>query len=505
MADSTPYSTVTSLMKNKPGWLNDYDAQRLGAYKTYDDMYHSNPGTYELMIRGSDDLPIYVPTAKNVINTLARYVGRGFGYAVGQDVSTPAIQQLAIETVGAFFKRERILTKFAMGKKELLRFGDHFWYLQADLAKPEGKRISLGTVDPGLMFEITNPMDPDRVVGWDMVEQIQVGDATMIQRQRWLKNTSELHPNFGSPDAPVWYEKVQMELEGWETDKPKGLKVITPGTLFPAGITTLPFYHTRNNEETGNPWGSSELRGLERVIAAINQAVTDQDLALALAGLGVYATNSGGPVDADGQDTSWIIGPGEVVEDENFKRINGVGSITPSLEHIKYLEASVDKVAGITDVTRGEVSSDVAASGVALAIRMAPTVDAAEEKDLAIKDVFDQLLYDLKTWFKVFEGIDFLEADVTTAFGDKLPGNRQAEIQELIMLLEAGVVSVEFVVETLQDKFGMQFPADMIQQIADRAAKAAAAADPYAVRAGDAATQDAAAADGAEEFAAAEG
>lgn len=484
MANSTPYSTVTSLMKDKPGWLNDYDAQRLGAYKTYDDMYHSNPGTYELMIRGSDDLPIYVPTAKNVVNTLARYVGRGFGFAVDQEVGTPAVQELAITSIGSFFKRERILSKFAMGKKEWLKFGDQFWYLQADMAKPQGSRLSLKTVDPGLMFEITPKDDPDRIVGWDMVEQIAVGDDTLIQRQRWLKNTSPDHPNFGSPDAPVWYQKVTMELEGWETDKPKGLKVEAE-FLLPAGITQLPIYHVKNNAETGNPYGSSELRSLERVIAAINQAVTDEDLALALAGLGVYTTSPGGPVDRAGNETDWIIGPGEVVEDDTFKRVNGVATVSPSQDHIKYLEAKVDQVAGITDVTRGEVSADVAASGVALAIRMAPTVDAAEEKDLAQKDMWDQLLFDLKTWFLVFEQTNFLEAEITVAFGDKLPGNRQAEIQELIMLMEAKVVSVEYVQGVLADKYGMQFPANMMKQIADAAAAATAAADPYGSRLGD--------------------
>lgn len=486
MADSTPYSTVASLIKTKPGWLNEYDAMRLGAYKTYDDMYHSNPGTFELMLRGAaDGMEIYVPTAKNMVNTLARYVGRGFGFAVDQETGTPAARELAINTVGAFFKRERILSKFAMGKKELLRFGDHFWMLHADAAKPAGTRISIKTVDPGLMFEITNKDDPDRIVGWDMVEQIAVGDKTLIQRQRWLKNTSELHPNFGTPDAPVWTEKVQMEVEGWETDKPKGLKVVTPGYLFPAGLTTLPFYHTKNNEETGNPFGSSELRSLERVVAAINQAVTDQDMALALAGLGIYKTSEGGPVDGAGNATDWTLGPAEVVEDPDFERVNGVGSISPSLDHIKYLEMSVDKVAGITDVTRGEVSADVAASGVALAIRMAPTIDAAEEKDMHIKDVFDQLLFDLKTWFKVFEQLDFLEADITTAFGDKLPSNRQAEIQELLMLLEAGLLSKEYVLSVLADKYGMQFPPNMLADIAKQAAAAAAAADPFATRAGE--------------------
>lgn len=482
MADSTPYSTVASLVRTKPGWLNVHDAERLAAYKVYDDMFHSNPGTYELMVRGSDDLPIYMPTAKNLINTLARYVGRGFGYAVDQTLGTPALQATAIDTYGKFFERERILSLFSSGKKDLLKFGDIFWYLQADTAKPQGQRLSIKLVDPGLMFERSLPDDPDRIVGWDMVEQITVGDAQMIQRQRWLKNTSPDHPAFGNFDAPVWYQKVQMEVDGWESDSPKGLKVIDE-MIFPAGIITLPIYHMKNNEATGHPYGSSELRSLERVIAAINQAVTDQDIALALAGLGIYTSSQGGPRNSDGSETDWILGPGEVVEDESFKRVNGVGSITPSLDHIKYLEASADKAVGITDVTRGQVSADVAASGVALAIRMAPTIDAADEKDLHIKDIFDQLLFDLKSWFKVFEQTDLGDCKVTTAFGDKLPGNRQSEIDELIKLHQEGIISTEFFQQTLQDKYGFQFPADMNNQISNAKSAATAAADPYAARA----------------------
>lgn len=485
MADSTPYSTVNALVKAKPGWINPDDAERLAAYKTYDDMYHSNPGTYELMIRGSDELPIYMPTAKNLVNTLARYVGRGFGYAVDQEAGSPKNRQDAIAVYGTLFKRERILSKFSSCKKSLLRFGDIFWYIQGDTEKPEGRRLSIKTIDPGLMFVITHPDDPDRIVGWNMVEQFTDGDKAMIQRQRWLKNTSPNHPAFGNFDAPVWYQKVQMELEGWESDAPKGLKVIQE-MLLPEGIVELPIYHMKNNSEDGQPYGSSELRSLERVIAAINQAVTDQDIALALAGLGIYKSSAnGGPVDADGNEVDWNLGPGEVVEDDAFERVNGISSISPSLEHIKYLEAAADKTVGITDVTRGEVSSDVAASGVALAIRMAPTVDAADEKDMHIKDVFDQLLFDLKTWFRVFESIDLGEAEIFTAFGDKLPGNRQSEIEELLKLLESGVVSVEFVQSELTDRYGFQFPADMLTQIANKRAADAAAADPYASRAGD--------------------
>lgn len=485
MADTTPYSTAVALMTSKPTWLNSYDAERLAAYKLYDDMYHNNPGTFQLTLRGTEDMPIYMPTAKSLINTLARYVGRGFDFAVDPAVGTPNARQLATDNLTTFFKREAVKSKFQMLKKEYMRFGDGFFYLHADPLKPDGSRISLKTIDPGLMFPITDDTDVDRVVGWDMVEQIAVGDETKVQISRWLKNTADnelaAHPNAGNPEAPVYFQKIQMDLEGWETE-PKNVVMLEEFYL-EDGIIHPPIYHLKNNAETGNPFGSSELRSLERVIAGINQAVSDEDLALALAGLGVYSTNAGGPVDDAGNPTSWFIGPGEVIEDENFKRVPGITSIAPSQDHIKYLEASIDSAVGITDVTRGQVTAEVAESGVALSIRMAPTVDAAEEKDLHIASVFDQLLHDLKAWFKAYEGIDFTEAEVTTTFGSKLPSNRAADLKELAELHTAGVISAEFYREQLATRFGYTFPANMAAQIATE--KAAANPDPFADRLND--------------------
>lgn len=482
MADTTPYSTAVGLMTGKPTWLNSYDAERLAAYKVYDDMYHNNPGAFELMLRGAGEMPVYMPTALSLINTLARYVGRGFDFAVNPKIGTPNARELATQTLTDFFKREAVKSKFSMLKKEYLRFGDGFWYLHADPLKPEGSRISIKTIDPGLMFPITDDLDVDRIVGWDMVETVTVGDEQKLQISRWLKNSANnalaKHPNAGNIEAPVYYQKLQMDVEGWETE-PKNV-VVLEETYLEDGITHPPIYHWKNNEETGNPFGSSELRSLERVIAGINQAVTDEDMALALAGLGVYSTDSGGPVDDNGQPTSWFIGPGEVIEDPAFKRIPGITSIAPSQDHIKYLEASIDSAVGITDVTRGQVSAEVAESGIALSIRMAPTVDAADEKDLHIKGVFDQLLFDLKTWFKAYEGIDFTEAEVTTAFGSKLPSNRAADMKELAELLAAGVISAEFYRTELTNRFGYVFPENMAEQIA--AERAAANPDPYGDR-----------------------
>lgn len=481
MADESQYQTVTPLVGALPTWVTQkLDQERIAAYDLYDDMFHNNPDTFALTLRGIDDQPILVPTAKSIINNMSRYVGRGFGFSVPKGKGSDAEQTLAIMTYGDLFKREELLSKFKMGIKEMMRRGDLFWYIQGDSSKPAGSRISVTTVDPRSVFKLTLDDDPNRVVGYMIVEQYLEGDKVAVKRQRWLKNTSPEHPNYGNPIAPVAYDSVSIEADGWQGDNPKILKTETKQMLLAPHIVQLPLYHMMNDAETTNTYGSSALRSLERVIAAINQAASDEDIALAMAGLGMWKSGGGNPVGDDGQTPSdWIIGPGRVVEDPTFERIDGVKSVSPSQEHIKYLESSLDGTVGITDVTRGEVQAQVAESGVALAIRMAPTIDMAEEKDLHIKDVMDHILYDLKAWLIDFEGVDLTNVDVITAFGDKMPRNRDAELKELHELLAAGVISVEYFQFLLQEKFGYVLPADINDQIA-RDKAAAAPVDPYA-------------------------
>lgn len=481
MATATKYTTAMQLSGALPGWVTDkLDQERLASYDIYDDMYHNNPDTFVAMLRGTDDLPILVPTAKSVIKTMGRYVGRGFGFTVKKTKGTPEQQLAAMDWYGSLYTREEILSKFARGRKELLRRGDLFWYLSADTAKPEGTRISVNTVDPRSVFWILQDDDPDIKLGVMIVETFMSGDKVAIKRQRWLKPGHPEHPSFGNNEAPIAYDAVQLEADKWDTDEAKVIQMTRPLELLPPLITKLPIYHMKNDAEDDTAYGSSELRGIERVIAAINQGVSDEDLTLAMGGLGMYKSNSGGPVGDDGSaDSDWIIGPGRVIEDSSFERVNGVQSIEPSLNHIKYLSGEIDAVAGITDVTRGEVTAQVAESGVALAIRMAPTVDMAEEKDIHIKDVFDHLLYDLKAWFKTFEGVDFADVEIVTAFGDKMPRNRDAEVKEMLSLKEAGLLPTAVCVQILQDKYGYVLPDNVLALLEEDTAKAAKAADPY--------------------------
>ena len=474
MPDVTPYASAMQFVAGtKPTWLDTYNGERHAAYGLYEDMYWNNPNSYRLLLRGTDDKPIYIPTARKIVNVMSRYVARGFKVNIdlGPEGSDDELET-AIFTFGEFFKRERFMSKFASQKRYGLMRGDWAFFIYADPDKPEGSRISIKGIDPRLIFPIHDDIDPDRVIGYDMIEQIKVGDKEYIKRQRWVKQDHEDHPSFGAPPKPegypIYYISEILEVENWQD--PEKVKVFKTelSALFPDEITQLPIYHIRNNDEEGNPFGSSELRGLEQIIAGVNQAVSDEDIALAMAGLGLYATDSGAPVDEEGEETDWLLGPKRVVEvgeGRKFERVSGVASVEPSQTHIGYLEDKLDENFGISDVATGQMDVTVAESGIALALRMGPIIDAAEEKDLHIKDVLNQMFYDLKSWFKVYEGIDMTNIVIEAFFGEKLPTNRKDIFTELQDLYTNGIITVEYYIDQLQEKLGYKFPPKMIAAV----------------------------------------
>ena len=90
------------------------------------------------------------------------------------------------------------------------------------------------------------------------------------------------------------------------------------------------------------------------------------------------------------------------------------------------LEKNLFRTTGISDVALGQIDAVSAESGIALQIRMAPLLDAAAEKDLEIDAVMNQMLFDLRAWFQVYESVNLDNTSVTSTFGEKLPVNRSA-------------------------------------------------------------------------------
>jgi hypothetical protein len=223
----------------------------------------------------------------------------------------------------------------------------------------------------------------------------------------------------------------------------------------------------------------------------VNQSTTDEDMTLALMGIGQYWTDSGAPVDEDtGEPVSWRLGPNrvtEVSEGAKFEKVDGVTSIQPFQDHINFIQTQAFGVNGLTDIAVGSIAADTHVSqlsGVALAIHMQPTFDTADEKDNAVNSVMTQLFHDLKDWFKTYEQIDLGDVDILSVVdaNKRLPFDADAEFNRLLQLKAAGIITTEYFLSQLQDKFGYEFPPDMLAKVQAEAATAAAQADPYGAR-----------------------
>lgn len=462
----TPYATAMPYVTALPSDLDEYNGQRVASYGLYDDLYSTDPETIRSMIRMADGDEIrYLPLAQTIVDTLARFTGKSWRFNVLPDYGTPADQQVAREAFEKLFRRERMEAKFSAMKPELIRRGDAVWYVRADPEKPEGSRISISTVDPRSYFPITDENDPDKIVGAMLVEDILMeGDEEAATKvQRWLKWTSPDHPNFGDPEASIAHDIVLYEPGTFFTEEPAVVSTLQPLDTID-GIHQLPLYHIKNKEQTQNPFGRSDLVGLESLCGGVSQTASDEASALAFAGLGMYVTDSGRPVDDNGEDTDWILGPGRVVEVEEgktFQRINGVSDVEASQKHIQMVEDRAFSSLGISDTAVGLSVDGMAGafSGIALAIRMQPIMDAADQKDAAINSVLTQMFYDLKEWFQVYESINMGDVQIESwsSSSDRVPFDRQQAWSELMDGYEQGIFSLEYVHAQLNERFGYSF------------------------------------------------
>lgn len=483
-AIKTPYDSAKRLIPpgNLPGWLNEYDQLRYAAYGLYEDIYWTEPQTFKLQQRGNDENPLYIPSGRIIVNTMVRYFARNFRITIDPDFGDKTTQATALLTFRDLVKRERLKSQFNTNKLYGTMRGDWFWYITGNPAKPEGKRISVRSLDPRMVFPINPKTDVDRILGYDIVEQTIEGDTTYISRTRYLKPEHEQHPQFGTVGAPISYQVDILEVENWETE-PKIHRTIQPPVLMP-GINNLPLYHIKNMEEPGNPFGSSEMRGLERIMAAVNQSMSDEELTLALHGLGMYKSQKGQPRDAQGNPTNWQLGPGRVVHDETFERVSGVTAVTPYLDHVKYLEDRMHRVNGASDVAQGVVDVTVAESGIALALRMGPIIDTGDQKEQTVQEVMDNMLFDLREWFSAYENLNLGDTRAISGFGSKLPTNTKEEFDRLYQMVTADppLITMGYFRDACRE-LGMDIPMDVNSlAIAQEQAQFQEVADPTQAR-----------------------
>ena len=464
MSEAMPednYTTTQSLFAALPDWTGEDDARRIAAYKVYHNIYWNVPETFKLVQRGTDALPIYIPSGRTIVDTTNRYVANKFSFIMDPDAGNPADQEAFKAQLLSLFRRERFYSKFNMNKLDGLTKGDWLFHITANAAKPEGRRIRIDTLDPAAYFPVPHPDDDQQIIAAHIAWQTTVGDDTFIRRQTYMRGADPVN-NDGS-DTSIWNSVglYAVDDENWRDLTHNPAQVVKPAEQLPPQITAIPIYHFRNIATPGDIFGSSELRGFERVMAAVNQAISDEELALALEGLGMYATDAGPPKDDQGNTINWRLGPGRVVElpaNTNFTRVDGIGSVTPYMDHLAFLINSIREGSGTPEVAIGKVDVSVAESGVSLAMQMGPMLSKAEERETEIQDVLGNMLFDLKAFLSAYEGFNS-DAYAVPVFGEKLPTDRKARIQEILDIVAGGIASADWGRAELEE-YGYVFPED---------------------------------------------
>jgi len=361
---------------------------------------------------------------------------------------TPNDQLLANQVMSDLAKREKLYSRFNANKRYGIMRGDWMFHLYADPTVEPGSKISVFGVDPASVFPIYMENNVDVIIGYDIVDLFLDNEGnTKLKRLRYFKQTEKAGP------SPITVEELIFELDAWggpgmaeDEAKPinvPGVELLAPQTL-PAPIDHLPIYHIPNFSEPGVIWGSSEMRGLERIMAAINQGISDEELALALDGLGVYTTDAGTPVNENEEDIGWNLGPGRVVElpdGKTMSRLTGISSVAPSQEHLAYLHSVLDESIGIPGIAKGRPDVTVAESGIALLLELGPLLARVEEKEQIVTDVVTNMLYDLSKWYVAYEGGAFRSLLEVTRwmpkYGPKIPENQQQAFDNTLTLAAA--------------------------------------------------------------------
>jgi hypothetical protein len=476
-------SVITALGLPQPTWVTDAeDKARVAAYDGYDNMFENNAGTFKVAMRGTDDKPVYIPSARKIVETTVRYLGKGWAFTVASlaadnatataDVAgiTIALNQLTI--------REEFATKLTSLKRNLLKRGDALFHISANLARPAGQRISIREIHARTFFRIANPTDEQVTDGCYIADLILADDG----RTQIVRRMSYRYNENGTVQAQLGF----FETNGWDdrwVGHPAIKPVATPaayiapafaalltGITLPASVTQIPVYHFRNRRDETEPFGTSQISGVEMLIAAVNQTASDEDVTLALQGLGCYVTDAESPIDPDtGEETDWVISPGSVLEvraGSTFTRISGVGTVVPFQDHLGYLDTGIKEATGLSNTAIGQVDAAVVASGVALRLDMAPILAQNEETETELLGRLDQLFFDLLTMWLPLEGVSVPQGlTILNTFNDPLPIDRPATVAEITTLVAAGLMSREFAIGYIGAKLGYQFPADMLQQV----------------------------------------
>jgi hypothetical protein len=505
MAEASSYDTVADFAKPFSELLPqsaEEDRLRLRAYDTYSDLYGNDPKLFEPVMSVDSDNELFrrlSPVARSIVEATNRYLCRdmewigtqvdpGTGLEPGQGstatgAGTGETVALAMAQFKRLFDREEFGAKFLSLKRWMLVRGDAMLHLTADPSKAEGTKISITELEPGSYFAIPDPTNAERVLGCYIVNVIKDDDNEEIvarleyQRIMTPERAAELP---GATQGGVYTRLTFWEKDGWDernldesdlkpVDAPDrfagpSYAALLAGQMLPTEIQAIPVYHFRNKRRGGKLYGLSELQGLETLLVGVNQTITDEELAVALQGLGMYWTDSGNVKDDNGNDVDWVISPASVAqveEGKQFGRVQGINTVNPSQEHTNLLKREMQETSATPRIAMGGMDAANPASGVALSIEMAPIVAKNEEKEEEIAAKLLQMSYDLATgWLPVYEGIADTGVRLAPTFSDPIPVNREAVLKEIIDLVTAKIISTAYARVLIKERLGYQVPTD---------------------------------------------
>lgn len=481
-----PYASVKTFFDNRnvPAYAaSAEDVARLQSYGFYENAYWNMPDTFKVMQRGFDAAPIYLPSPRKMIEAVNRFYANKFNYLITKDEGTTYA-----DLIFSLFKREKFFTKFSTQKRYGLIRGDALWHLVGDDTKPPGERLSMYELSPGNYFPI---MDGEKRVGCYLVDIITDPLDPNGTKQVARVQTYRKEENGGISSKLEYYEPNAWDARNLKPKDIKLIRTVTPQFSLPPEITSLPVYDVPNTRIPGpSPFSYSEILGIERVFAAVNQSISDEELSLAMAGLGIFWTNAGPPRDPQsGAIVPWDIGPARMIEvaaGSSVGRLDGISSVAPMIDHMKFMLGEVQSGLSIPDVAAGRVEVTVAESGISLQLQLSPLIAHTQEKEGGLIETYDQMFYDLlHGWLPAYEGTSpDTETTMVSVTDDPMPRNRKADIDELIALKNAGVLSAEDVREILIARHGYQISASVDRLISEASARASAE-DPFAARAGE--------------------
>lgn len=520
------YDAALDFMPPLDGNVQDeWDQKRIGAYTLYENIYKNATKTLKIVLRGDDQSPVLVPNGKKIVEATHRFLGKNVGFFV-EPAGDAGLQDSINAWWEDFWAREAFPAKFSSNKRWGLVRGDAYFYISANPGKSAGRRITVAELDPRQVFEIEDANDSTRILGVhiiDLVQDLREPDKPtkkVVRRRTFKRQFDETGKATGVTSAlsfftvGKWDDRTVTAREKLEEIKDGPFAPLIEEEFFlPQPIVQLPVYKWRTRAPQNSTWGESILTGLETLLYAINQSISDEDATLVFQGLGMYVTTAAPPLDENNEITDWNIGPKQIIEisgDQRFERVSGVSDVSPFIAHMDWIDdKGIAESSGTPQIAVGRVDVAVAESGISLMLQMGPLIASNAELELEIINVLDQMFFDITTmWLPAYEtetfgGSDVIgdptdtaiaamaECSVVCLFDDPMPKNRDAEIQETVLLDSANLILKEMVVAKLRS-LGWKYPtvnpatgepltdSDIAAMLLEQAKLQAEAMDPFA-------------------------